>query len=69
MAKVKKLMEFDNCVQCDKPTSYKKTDHIDTRNGYIEGFGQLCIECHLHHIKIHKKDSVCDLIDDNFWLG
>ena len=37
--------EYDICVSCGKTTSYKKTDHIDNRSGYIEGAGQLCLEC------------------------
>ena len=37
--------EYDVCVSCGKTTSYKKNDHIDNRSGYIEGAGQLCLEC------------------------
>ena len=37
--------EYDICVSCGKITSYKKTDHTDFRYGYIEGAGQLCLEC------------------------
>ena len=40
-----KVEEYDVCILCGKTTSYKKTDHIDYRSGYIEGAGQLCLEC------------------------
>ena len=36
----------DNCVSCDKQTIYNRTDHIDFRIGYIEGAGQLCLNCY-----------------------
>lgn len=36
----------DNCVTCDKKTSYHTEDYIDTRIGYIEGVGQLCLDCY-----------------------
>ena len=35
----------DKCVSCDKETIYNKEDHIDFRIGYIEGAGQLCLDC------------------------
>ena len=37
--------EYDVCVSCGKTTSYKKTDNIVYRSGYIEGAGQLCLDC------------------------
>tara|TARA_Y100000310_G_C20573524_1_gene759286 strand:- start:148 stop:342 length:195 start_codon:yes stop_codon:yes gene_type:complete len=36
----------DKCVSCDVETLYEKTDHIDFRLGYIEGAGQLCLDCY-----------------------
>ena len=39
-------MEIESSVQCGEPTLYRITDHIDTRIGYVEGAGQLCIDCH-----------------------
>ena len=35
----------DNCVTCQTPTVYDRDDHIDFRIGYIEGSGQLCLDC------------------------
>jgi len=37
--------EYDICVSCGKVTSYKKTDNVIYRSGYIEGAGQLCFVC------------------------
>ena len=37
--------EYDMCVSCGSPTSYKKRVNIEYRSGYIEGAGQLCLEC------------------------
>jgi hypothetical protein len=36
----------DKCVSCKKETIYNKTDHVDFRLGYIEGAGQLCLDCY-----------------------
>ena len=36
----------DKCVSCDEVTQYSKFDHIDYRIGYIEGAGQLCLNCY-----------------------
>jgi DNA-directed RNA polymerase subunit RPC12/RpoP len=40
-----KKEEVDLCVLCKEPTTYKISDHVDKRSGYIEGMGQLCPEC------------------------
>ena len=36
----------DNCVTCNKETLYRIDDPIDMRIGYIEGAGQLCLDCY-----------------------
>ena len=36
----------DKCVSCGCKTPYEKTDHVDYRLGYVEGAGQLCLECY-----------------------
>ena len=36
---------YEDCVMCGKKTTVSKTTHIDFRDGYIEGAGQLCIKC------------------------
>ena len=35
----------DDCVVCHRETEYATTDHIDIRDFYIEGAGQLCHSC------------------------
>ena len=47
--------EYDMCVSCGKVTSFKKTDNIVYRSGYIEGAGQLCFTCNQR--KMHKIGS------------
>jgi len=45
------------CVSCKKETTYDKKDRIDFRLGYIEGSGQLCLNC---YDKIYIKPKVGD---------
>tara|TARA_Y100001951_G_scaffold38170_1_gene30088 strand:+ start:3634 stop:3885 length:252 start_codon:yes stop_codon:yes gene_type:complete len=52
----KKAQEYDACVSCGELTKYKKTDHIDYRYNYIEGFGQLCFKCSQTR-KMHKQGA------------
>ncbi len=44
----------DKCVSCKVDTTYDREEHIDFRIGYIEGAGQLCLEC---YDKIYVKDK------------
>jgi len=37
--------EFETCISCEKLTTVKKTTNVVYRSGYIEGAGQLCLEC------------------------
>ena len=37
---------YEDCILCGTKTTTLKTTHIDYRTGYIEGAGQLCIECY-----------------------
>ena len=34
------------CITCKKETKYDREEHIDYRVGYIEGAGQLCLDCY-----------------------
>lgn len=34
------------CVVCGKETPYRFHDHVDFRQGYIEGAGQTCQTCY-----------------------
>ena len=54
--------EYDMCVSCGSPTSYKMTDNIVYRYGYIEGAGQLCFKCSQTK-KLHKTGNY----GDNEW--
>ena len=36
----------EKCVVCEEETQYNKEDHIDFRICYIEGSGQLCLNCY-----------------------
>ena len=36
----------DKCVVCTKETQHFQYEHIDARIGYIEGAGQLCLDCY-----------------------
>jgi hypothetical protein len=36
----------DKCVSCGSETAYDVTTHIDMRNAYVEGLGQLCNRCY-----------------------
>ena len=37
--------EIEICICCGKETNHKKSDDVTHRHNYIEGAGQLCIEC------------------------
>jgi len=37
--------EYDCCVLCGCQTSYLKDTPVSERYGYIEGGGQLCLNC------------------------
>lgn len=64
-------MPNENCILCGKETTVDVNTHIDFRTGYIEGAGQLCMECYRNgspsareHITIPKhwiKDYSNDL--------
>lgn len=39
-------MEKEKCVICGVDTNYNISTNVDMRVGYIEGVGQLCLECY-----------------------
>lgn len=39
-------IEFDVCVVCGKPSHEPKDKHVDFRTGYVEGSGQVCLDCY-----------------------
>ena len=44
----------DKCTVCNEDSLYEKTMPIDLRLGYIEGSGQLCLEC---YDKVYNKKA------------
>ena len=48
--------EVEICVSCGAQTSFKKSEDIIFRYGYIEGVGQLCFKCSQTR-KMHKTGS------------
>lgn len=37
---------LESCVLCGKTTDVPRDLHVDSRIGYIEGSGQLCLDCY-----------------------
>ena len=56
-------MDIEYCTNCGEPTPYDKSDHIDTRNCYIEGSGQLCVDCHA------EMYWNTDIKDTDYWIN
>ena len=56
----------DKCNCCGVETLYDRETHIDFRVGYIEGAGQLCLECY-DKIYIKPKKIGADL--DSTFVG
>jgi hypothetical protein len=46
----------DKCIICNKETKYDDSQHIEERYGYIEGAGQLCMNCYI------SKDVVMNIL-------
>lgn len=44
--KNEKANQVEICVLCGAETPYKFYEHVDMRNGYIDGCGQLCEKCY-----------------------
>ena len=60
----------DKCIVCQKKTLYDKEDHIDFRIGYIEGAGQLCLDCYDNVVilgwdKVPSKENVKVVNNEN----
>ena len=43
---VKRSEMKDKCVVCKKDSHHDKNEHIKVRIGYVEGSGQLCLDCY-----------------------
>ena len=44
--KLKEESNKDKCNLCNDDSPYDKTEPISERIGYIEGSGQLCLDCY-----------------------
>jgi len=52
---------IEKCVDCGLDTGYSINDHVDSRENYVEGGGQLCSKCFIEvYKKLHKKDADID---------
>ena len=54
--------EVEICVSCGAQTSFKKSDDVTFRYGYIQGAGQLCFTCSQTR-KMHKTGTY----ENNEW--
>ena len=48
----------DKCISCDQETPYDVATPINLRQCYVEGGGQLCMEC---WTDIYEKRSMIDI--------
>ncbi len=55
-------MEKDKCILCGQDSPYEFETHIDYRVGYVEGSGQLCVDCYLSEDK--KQPEIYDNIEN-----
>jgi len=51
----------DKCINCNCETLYDNECHIDQRLGYVEGAGQLCLDC---WEKIYKTKQNKEQLDE-----
>ena len=40
-------VEYDKCISCSEETKEPTSKHVDYRDFYVEGAGQLCEKCFL----------------------
>ena len=62
----------DKCVTCGVESIYDKEEHIDFRVGYIEGAGQLCLDCYDNiyvKSKTKKKDNETAKVHNDLLLN
>ncbi len=53
----------DKCVSCGVETLYDKTEHVDFRLGYVEGAGQLCLDCYDEVYGVQKNEQEKDIFE------
>jgi len=47
--------QFETCVMCSIDTNVPKSMHVDFRNYYVDGAGQLCFDCYTKTLKYIKE--------------
>ena len=55
--KQKKPNKHDKCVMCGEETEYAEMDHINARNFYVDGAGQLCQTCFDEEHNYERKNA------------
>lgn len=50
-----KKIVYEKCIICNKETNIPINRHIDLRENYVEGAGQLCPECNKEIDVFYKK--------------
>ena len=55
----------DKCVVCKKDSRHNKDEHIKVRIGYIEGAGQLCLDCY-EDIYMRTKNALHKRLKRNY---
>ena len=56
---------YDKCVYCDKETEYSINDSIYSREHYISGLGQYCLDC---YNKVTQDRTVITEFYENYLL-
>jgi len=54
-----KQKDLDSCVICKEETPYTFSTHIDEREHYVQGAGQLCSRCHFE-LYVEKPKRIPD---------
>lgn len=62
---------IDKCVICNADSPYQQDEHIDFRIGYVEGCGQLCLDCYgnVETLGWHKIEKIIDDTPNDMELG
>lgn len=48
----------DLCVVCKKESHHDKDEHILVRIGYVEGTGQLCLDCYFSIYDVETNENI-----------
>lgn len=53
--------KIEKCVLCGNLTPYLNTTHVDERNYYVEGAGQLCEQCYKNLYEINISEELKEI--------